>query len=281
MEIVKRQTGILKEHPLKGISAKTQPGRLWMEIRENEKTTLEQIYLALEKASQVMGLSVDSKSLVLMAKDAPKYILEAYPLSQVEDVLKAIEYGSIGRIELKDQLHGLSARNIFQWYSAFRQQFPQEMKQPIVPVGQYYPPEPSPEEKIKLRIQAFQQWLELSDKEKELMAATFYASMIETGVMVEPEPKTKTDLYWQIAADLFQKVGAEIRATTDLPIADFKAMKEAYEANQNKPFLLGEKFKFNRVHQYLAQKCKSILAIQFVSGKDKSELAKSFENYFK
>jgi len=113
------------------------PGRLAHELQNNRQGVVLRIFEEIMRSAVVMGISVEAKSAKMNAVEAIDKIKEVYPTAHIEDIAEAIKMGAFGQIKLDNQLHTLSASNIFQWYREFRANHQDKMKSPPPPPPAY------------------------------------------------------------------------------------------------------------------------------------------------
>lgn len=108
-------------------------GRLSHELANNKQQTVLRIFEEIVRNAVIMGISVEAQSAKRNAIEALDKIREVYPHAHLDDIAEAIKMGAFGQIKLENQLHTLSASNIFQWYREFRLNHQDKMKSPPPP----------------------------------------------------------------------------------------------------------------------------------------------------
>ncbi len=141
------------KHPTDLVPHTMQEGRLRKDLTDSETGTIQTVFLALKEAHVVMGLNFEPSDLLMKAKSIIDFVLTDYRLAWTEDLLKAIQWGSFGKLESKNELTTISARNVYQWYQLLRKNFPAELSHPMLssnPATVNQMPEPSEDEKKQL-----------------------------------------------------------------------------------------------------------------------------------
>ena len=104
----KKEGGFLQVHTM-------QEGRLRKHLTDSEIDTTIAVKNAIFEAYRVMGLKGSTVDITTTAQDVIKMILQDYKLAWFDDLLKAIQWGSFGKLSSNNELTIVSARNIFQW----------------------------------------------------------------------------------------------------------------------------------------------------------------------
>lgn len=146
-------------HPTDLVPHTMQEGRLRKALTDSTKGTIDLVSKALEKAHSVMGMSFTPVDILLKSEQIIEFVLKDYHLAWTDDLIKAIEWGSFGKLESKNELTTISPRNVFQWYQLLRKNFPADLSRPMLssnpgPLNQM--PEPSETEKQNLIRDFFQ-----------------------------------------------------------------------------------------------------------------------------
>lgn len=134
-------------------------GRLHYEVGVRKTELLAEILAEVHKAAIVMGLnSLDAERSAMTVTEAVKKLLETYPTAWVTDIKKAIQMASFGEIKTDDQLHTISAYNIFNWYRELRINHSDKLTEPMAKVEPQE--EMTNERKMVIMINAFKEFLE-------------------------------------------------------------------------------------------------------------------------
>ena len=105
----KREGGMLQVHTM-------QEGRLRKHLTDSESDTIKAVKNAIIEAHRVMGLNVSQVGVAAAASDVIEFVLKDYRLAYFDDLIKAIQWGSFGKLSSINELTIVSARNVFQWY---------------------------------------------------------------------------------------------------------------------------------------------------------------------
>jgi len=269
----KREGGMLQVHTM-------QEGRLRKHLTDSESDTIKAVKNAIIEAHRVMGLNVSQVGVAAAASDVIEFVLKDYKLAWFDDLIKAIQWGSFGKLSANNELTIVSARNIFQWYEKLRKDFPHELKNPMLPPPKVIIPEPTPDEKLNLTIQAFEIFLNGSKQIQSDRALFYYESLKEKGLFFEPEPKIKLEKYRDIVTDILE------RKPTDwfLDSKKRQAVKNynfQMEENGGGHLTQFPKDWNNELHIFAVRKCKEFFILDFINKSDKQELLKNFKQYFK
>lgn len=269
----KREGGYLQVHTM-------QEGRLRKHLTDSEADTIKAVKNAIIEAHRVMGLNVSQVGVAAAASDVIEFVLKDYRLAWFDDLIKAIQWGSFGKLSANNELTIVSARNIFQWYEKLRKDFPHELKNPMLPPPKVLLPEPTQDEKLNLTIQAFEIFLHGSKQVQSDRSLFYYESLKEKGLFLEPEPKIKLEKYRQIISDILERKPTEW-------FLDSKKRQSVKDYNFHMEVNGGEHLtKFpkdwnNELHIFAAKRAKEFFILDFVNKSDKIKLLKSFKQYFK
>jgi len=142
-----------EKHPVDLLPHTMQEGRLRKALHDSEAQTIEKVFVALKQAHITMGLNFEESDLIAKSKSIIDFVIQDHHLAWLEDLIKAIQWGSFGKLESKNELTTISARNVFQWYKILRKDFPADLSHPMLtsnpgPLNRI--PEPTEEEKKEL-----------------------------------------------------------------------------------------------------------------------------------
>ena len=269
----KREGGMLQVHTM-------QEGRLRKHLTDSESDTIKAVKNAIIEAHRVMGLNVSQVGVAAAASDVIEFVLKDYKLAWFDDLIKAIQWGSFGKLSANNELTIVSARNIFQWYEKLRKDFPHELKNPMLPPPKVIMLEPTPDEKLNLTIQAFEIFLHGSKQVQSDRSLFYYESLKEKGLFLEPEPKIKLEKYREIVTDILERKPTEWLLDTKKrqAVKDYNFQLEENGAEHLSKF---PKDWNNELHIFAAKRAKEFFILDFVNKSDKAELLKSFKQYFK
>ena len=269
----KRQGGYLQVHTM-------QEGRLRKHLTDSEIDTTIAVKNAILEAYRIMGLKPSTVDVTATASDVIKMILSDYKLAWFDDLIKAIQWGSFGKLSSNNELTIVSARNIFQWYEKLRKDFPHELKNPMLLPPKVELAEPTPEEKLNLTIQAFEIFLNGNKQVKNERALFYYDSLIEKGLFLNPSPESKLSKYREIVNKILTQKPTdwylEPRKRQSCKDYQFKI-----DENEGKELSKFPKDWNNLLHVFAVNRAKELLILDFIEKSDKEKLLADFKQYFK
>lgn len=278
MEQTRKLLGLSGGHPLMPV-----PGRVTVEWAEDSKKVKAKVFAAVVAASQRMGINMqDEKAALFATEEAIKKIMKEYPSAMVDDIVTALEMASFKEIELENQLHGVSAANIFGWYKKLRLEFSHKMKFPQAPAPSYIL-EPTEEEKKKLSRQFFQDWVFGRDVEKGGFEK-YWGRLLELGVLKE-DPTAKRSYFAVEANKAVLKYSKIEELEFAFPIFSqrklakqfLKAWREARAAKGNFGF---SEWKDNPLFKLIAQSAKEKMASDAVEIAGRETVMKKYDEKF-
>jgi hypothetical protein len=269
----KRQGGYLQVHTM-------QEGRLRKHLTDSEIDTTIAVKNAILEAYRIMGLKPSTVDVTATASDVIKMILSDYRLAWFDDLIKAIQWGSFGKLSSNNELTIVSARNIFQWYEKLRKDFPHELKNPMLLPPKVELAEPTPEQKLNLTIQAFEIFLNGNKQVKNERALFYYDSLIEKGLFLNPSPESKLSKYREIINKILTLKPTdwylEPRKRQSCKDYQFKI-----DENQGQELSKFPKDWNNLLHVFAVNRAKELLILDFIEKSDKEKLLADFKQYFK
>jgi hypothetical protein len=164
-------------------------GRLHFEYGQRKKDLMADMLATVHQAAVVMGISLDGAKSAVTVNEAMKKILEVYPTAWVEDIKKAVNMASYGQIKLPDQLHTISAHNIFQWYRELRVNHPDKVGEQMRTT--YQEVEIPPLDKYRLMARAFNDFITAKNPDP-FLRLVYYDRFVKLGyIYVTDERKVE------------------------------------------------------------------------------------------
>jgi hypothetical protein len=269
----KKEGGYLQVHTM-------QEGRLRKHLTDSEADTIKAVKNAIIEAHRVMGLNVSQVGVAAAASDVIEFVLKDYRLAYFDDLIKAIQWGSFGKLSSNNELTIVSARNVFQWYEKLRKDFPHELKKPMLPAPKVILPEPTPEQKVNLTIQAFEIFLNGNKQVKNERALFYYDSLIEKGLFLLPSSEVKLAKYREVVNKILQQKPTDwfLEPRKRQACKDYQFQIDENQGNDLTKF---PKDWNNLLHIFAVNRAKELLILEFIEKSDKTKLLAEFKEYFK
>lgn len=250
------------------------PGRLNHELANNRQGVVLRIFEEIMRSAVVMGISVEARSAKMNAVESLDKIREVYPMAVVEDIAEAIKMGAFGQIKLDNQLHTLSASNIFQWYREFRLNHQDKMKSPPPPPPAYQDFEITEEMKIAIMRKSFFRFI-TAPYECDHMMDLYFDKLTKWDVL-RPSNEDKTNAYLSEVLKLVNNVPLEFmkdKASRE-KVREFQRYYDEREDKTKMDFTL---WKENPLHKRAVFMAKRRLILDFLATTTTEELMAKFD----
>jgi hypothetical protein len=252
-----------------------QPGRLMAEYEADPKSVVIRVNDALHKASLVMGLNADAKTLAITASEAVKKIIDVYPHAPVDDITLAVQMASYGEIKLDNQLTTISASNIYQWYKQFRYHHSDKSTaKPMIQATMYQ--QPSEVEKAKIVRDAFVRFVN-EPTFHDLTLDFQYRKLMDIGAF-EPSIEERRSYYFREAFKLNQAPPIDFLKDR-VKRKDVYAFQDLYNQH-GENLVFTEALKDNVMHKLIAENAKRKMVIDFMSMADKQQLIELYDLHY-
>ena len=250
------------------------PGRLAHELQNNRQGVVLRIFEEIMRSAVVMGISVEAKSAKMNAVEAIDKIKEVYPTAHIEDIAEAIKMGAFGQIKLDNQLHTLSASNIFQWYREFRANHQDKMKSPPPPPPPYQEFIVTEDMKTAIMRKSFYRFIN-EPQECDHMIELYYDKLTSWGVL-NASTEVKNDAYQSEVFKLVNNVPIEFMQTkvTRTQVREFQRYYDEREDKTKMDFTL---WKENPLHKRAVWASKRKILMDFLKTADKEFLMAKFD----
>ena len=175
-----------------GNQALDKPGRLAHDFGTRKNDVLIKITQSVFKAAGILGISMDAEKCRFTVDEVVKKIMADYPLAYVDDIALAIEMASFGQIVLPNQLHTISAANIYGWYKTFRLEHSHMSTNPHK-LPPYSDPEVSKDEKVRIMVKAFSDFI-TSPEANDTALELYFTRIIQLGAW-RPSNEAKIEVF--------------------------------------------------------------------------------------
>jgi len=250
------------------------PGRLAHELQNNRQGVVLRIFEEIMRSAVVMGISVEAKSAKMNAVESIDKIKEVYPTAHIEDIAEAIKMGAFGQIKLDNQLHTLSASNIFQWYREFRANHQDKMKSPPPPPPEYKEFEVTEEMKNAVMRKSFYRFISEPD-ECDHMIELYYDKLTSWSVL-NASTEVKNDAYQSEVFKLVNNVPFEFMQTKQLR-TQVREFQRYYDDREDKTKMDFNMWKENPLHKRAVWASKRKILMDFLKTADKEQLMAKFD----
>jgi hypothetical protein len=254
------------------------PGRLIHELQNNRQGVVLRIFEEIMRSAVVMGISVEAKSAKMNAVEAIDKIKEVYPTAHIEDIAEAIKMGAFGQIKLDNQLHTLSASNIFQWYREFRTNHQDKMKSPPPPPPPYQEFEVTEEMKNAVMRKSFYRFITAPD-ECDHMIDLYYDKLSSWNVLND-STEVKNDAYQSELLKLVNNVPLEFMQNK-LMRTQVREFQRYYDEREDKNKMDFTLWKENPLHKRAVWSAKKKIIRDFLKTADVEMLMQKFDEKHK
>lgn len=250
------------------------PGRLSHELANNRQAVVLRIFEEIVRNAVVMGISVEAQSAKRNAVEAIDEIKKVYPTAHIDDIAEAIKMGAFGHIKLDNQLHTLSASNIFQWYKEFRLHHQDKMKSPPPPPPAYQEFEVTEEMKVAIMRKSFYRFI-TAPLECDHMIDLYY-DKLEKWDVLRPSTDEKNQAYQSEVFKLVNNVPMEFMQTKVMrtQVREFQRYYDEREDKSKMDFTL---WKDNPLHKRAVWAAKRKIVLDFLKKANIEELMNRFD----
>jgi hypothetical protein len=252
------------------------PGRLGVELANNRQAVVLRIFEEINRNAIVMGISVEAQSAKRNAIESIDRIKEEWPQAHIDDICEAIKMGAFGQIKLDNQLHTMSASNIFNWYKEFRMNHQDKMKSPPPPPPEYKEFMITEDMKTAMIRKSFFRFIS-DPNESDHMIEPYYDKLITLGVL-RPSDEVKTLAYH---AEIFKLVN---NVPMDFMYDKPKRLKcrefqNYYDGLEDKTKINFSMWAENPLHKRAILMAKRKMVIDFLKTTDKNAVMDAFDKY--
>jgi hypothetical protein len=251
------------------------PGRLSHELANNRQAVVLRIFEEIVRNAVVMGISVEAQSAKRNAVEAIDEIKKVYPTAHIDDIAEAIKMGAFGHIKLDNQLHTLSASNIFQWYKEFRLHHQDKMKSPPPPPPAYKEFEVTEEMKVAIMRKSFYRFITAPNECDHMM--DLYYEKLEKWDVLRPSTDAKNDAYQYEVFKLINNVPFEFM-TDKASRTKVREFQRYYDELEDKRKIRFEMWAENPIHKRAVYMAKRKLIMDFLKTANTEELMDIFDS---
>jgi hypothetical protein len=250
------------------------PGRISHELQNNRQGVVLRIFEEIMRSAVVMGISVEAKSAKMNTVEAIDKIKEVYPTAHIEDIAEAIKMGAFGQIKLDNQLHTLSASNIFQWYREFRANHQDKMKSPPPPPAPYQEFEVTEEMKNAIMRKSFYRFIS-EPQECDHMIELYYDKLSSWDVL-NASTEVKNEAYQSEVFKLINNVPLELMQNK-VSRTQVREFQKYYDEREDKTKMDFTFWKENPLHKRAVWASKRKIIMDFLKTADKEKLMDKFD----